>query len=67
MLAFIYREYVTRIDQVQVGLHDNDRYVGEQTNSLVGLHLPNMMDPAWNWYNSMAVTSDCNKQQVYFR
>lgn len=57
---------MTTINQVQVGLHDDDGYSGHQPDSQGGLRLPNTTDPAWKWYNGMAITSGYNNEQVIF-
>jgi hypothetical protein len=64
--VYIQTWYSTSISQIKIGLHDDDGYSGQQPDSQGSLVLPKMIDPAWKWYNGVAVTSGYNVERVIF-
>lgn len=61
--VYIQTWYVTTITQIQVGLHNNDGYTGQQPK-VGSIYLPPSTSPGWKWFNGTAINGDYNVEQV---
>jgi hypothetical protein len=59
-----------QIQNIRVGLHNDDGYKGPQPDSQGKFYLPNMTDPVWKWYDGIPMpigyTASRNEQVISF-
>lgn len=59
-----------QIQKIQVGLHNDDGYIGPQPDSQGKFYLPDMTDPVWKWYDGIPMpigySASTNEQVIPF-
>jgi hypothetical protein len=57
--------YVTTINQIQIGLHINDGYTGQQPK-VGNIYIPPSTSTGWKWFNGTEITCCYNVEQTIF-
>jgi hypothetical protein len=50
-IVFVY----STVEQIRIGLHEDDCYTGQQPDKEGKFYLPDQKDVAWKWYNGTAL------------